>query len=255
MSGKRKLFVQMDQRIGRGVVIDPDVTMRYPSSRYPQHAARLLCDCGNEYTTALCNLVGKYANTVSCGCKKREAAEDLTGMKFGMLTAIERAPNRQRNGPSRTFWLCECDCGGRKVVETHGMKSGSIKSCGCLRNPPKSGSAQRTVLRTYKGAARSRGLTWELSDEIFNRLTSGLCEYCDAPPSRISQSKAGEIFVWNGIDRVNNALGYIEGNVVTCCMQCNIGKRDYTLDEFKSWIGRLAIKNGFVRPEGLSVAS
>ena len=33
---------------------------------------------------------------------------DLTGMKFGRLTVIERAENA-KNGNLR--WLCKCECG------------------------------------------------------------------------------------------------------------------------------------------------
>ena len=34
---------------------------------------------------------------------------DLTGQKFGRLTVIDRAPNKN----SRTAWNCLCDCGNR----------------------------------------------------------------------------------------------------------------------------------------------
>lgn len=246
MSGYRKHFVQLGQRFGRGVVIDSEVKVKYPSSRYPVHGARLLCDCGREYDSPLYALY--KGATVSCGCKKFETWKDLTGLRFGMLTVIGRAPNRKGN----IHWLCQCDCGQKKAVDSHGMKSGIVKSCGCLRNPPIPGSARRQILRTYKRAAKIRNLGWELTDEDFDSLTSAVCEYCDSPPSKVSQSKSGEIFIWNGIDRVDNSLGYAQGNVVTCCTQCNIAKRDYTLDEFKAWIERLALKNGFVRAEALN---
>lgn len=55
---------------------------------------------------------------------------DLTGMKFGRLTVIERAENRK----SRTFWLCKCDCGSLKPVNSIDMMGGRIISCGCIRN-------------------------------------------------------------------------------------------------------------------------
>ena len=37
---------------------------------------------------------------------------DLTDMRFGKLTVIERAPNR--NG--KTYWKCKCDCGTEKEI-------------------------------------------------------------------------------------------------------------------------------------------
>lgn len=54
--------------------------------------------------------------------------EDLTGRRFGYLTALERAPKGTK---SRTSWLCECECGRRKVVLAFNLKSGASRSCGC----------------------------------------------------------------------------------------------------------------------------
>lgn len=53
--------------------------------------------------------------------------EDLTGQKFGRLTVIERAPNK--NG--RTAWVCKCNCGNEKIVISKSLKDGNTKSCGC----------------------------------------------------------------------------------------------------------------------------
>lgn len=56
--------------------------------------------------------------------------EDLRGRKFGKLTAIEMVdvPNTHH-----TFWRWRCDCGNEKVIRTDYVKSGSVKSCGCIR--------------------------------------------------------------------------------------------------------------------------
>lgn len=68
------LFVEIGQRIGRGVVLDSDV--RIPrSGRSGLRGARLRCDCGDEYVSALQALVGKRPEnqrTMSCGCLRRE---------------------------------------------------------------------------------------------------------------------------------------------------------------------------------------
>lgn len=58
---------------------------------------------------------------------------DLTGQKFGMLTVICRAQDYvQENGRHRVMWLCECECGNTKVIKGDSLKSGAIRSCGCL---------------------------------------------------------------------------------------------------------------------------
>lgn len=57
-------------------------------------------------------------------------AIDLTGQRFGRLTAIERvgtAKNRQ------SLWKCKCDCGNEVTVPAYTLKSGRTTSCGCFQ--------------------------------------------------------------------------------------------------------------------------
>ena len=58
--------------------------------------------------------------------------KDLTGMKFGKLTVIEKAGYKNRNSQ----WLCECECGNTTVVGKGRLTSGTTKSCGCLKHRP-----------------------------------------------------------------------------------------------------------------------
>lgn len=55
--------------------------------------------------------------------------EDLSGQKFGKLTAISRVYLTNRY---RTKWLCICECGTEKTIYAQYLKSGHTKSCGCL---------------------------------------------------------------------------------------------------------------------------
>ena len=54
---------------------------------------------------------------------------DLTGDKFGYLTAIRMANERTRNG--RIQWECVCECGNHVIVPAHKLRCGEVKSCGC----------------------------------------------------------------------------------------------------------------------------
>lgn len=56
--------------------------------------------------------------------------KDLTGMKFGRLTVIERAENRN----NRVHWNCICECGNTCSVMSKHLISGHTRSCGCLNN-------------------------------------------------------------------------------------------------------------------------
>ena len=57
-------------------------------------------------------------------------ALDLTGQRFGNLITISKAPSR--NG--KTYWLCRCDCGKEKEIQTGHLTSGTTTSCGCLQS-------------------------------------------------------------------------------------------------------------------------
>lgn len=60
--------------------------------------------------------------------------KDLTGKKFGRLTLIERVDDVYRsNGKPRSRYLCECECGKRKIIFGENLTSGKTKSCGCLQ--------------------------------------------------------------------------------------------------------------------------
>lgn len=54
---------------------------------------------------------------------------DLTGREIGNWKVISFS-GVSKQGCAE--WLCECRCGKRKIVSGHAMRSGKIKSCGCL---------------------------------------------------------------------------------------------------------------------------
>ena len=53
---------------------------------------------------------------------------DLSGKKFGRLKVINIAYKKNYN----YYWNCICDCGKQKIVMGSHLRSGRIKSCGCL---------------------------------------------------------------------------------------------------------------------------
>jgi len=53
---------------------------------------------------------------------------DLTGLRFGRLTVIDRCGSRSNN----PLWNCKCDCGETKQVVSSCLARGKTQSCGCL---------------------------------------------------------------------------------------------------------------------------
>ena len=56
----------------------------------------------------------------------RGKTEDITGQKFGKLTAIKFDHKEKDN---RYCWLFKCDCGGEIVARKSAVMGGQVKSC------------------------------------------------------------------------------------------------------------------------------
>lgn len=103
------------------------------------------CDCGNvfyRYTSSV-----KKGKDCGCGIKKKN---DLTGKKFGMLTALKKV-GTDKNGEAR--WLCKCDCGNMTVVSRANLSINKTKtiSCGCWRTKmiTRHNHANSKIYKTY----------------------------------------------------------------------------------------------------------
>jgi hypothetical protein len=168
-------------------------------------------------------------------------AKNLTGQKFGKLTAIE--PTKQKRD-RHIIWKCLCDCG--KITYIRSMSFGRIKSCGCLIKEnnherfslPNGDACRNSLYNNYKRGAIKRNLSFELTKEEFRNLTKQSCYYCGSEPNQeYKQPNTNGNYIYNGIDRTDNTKGYILDNCVPCCGKCNRAKDIMTLEEFYNWIG------------------
>jgi len=56
---------------------------------------------------------------------------DLTGKKFSRWTVVKKTGCSRANGAN---WLCVCDCGTQKIVNSRALRYGQSRSCGCYRS-------------------------------------------------------------------------------------------------------------------------
>jgi hypothetical protein len=177
------------------------------------------------------------------------AYKDRTGERYGSLVILSYAGTRDHS----RVWLCRCDCGTVKEVPWKAIQQNHTRSCGCRKglflrpggyNRLSTGEAAANALfGMYKKAAGERGYDWQLSKELFIKLTSGDCFYCGCKPFKVwngnGKRNTHGSYLYNGIDRVNNSIGYLPDNVVSCCWTCNVAKASMVQSEFYEWIERV----------------
>jgi len=86
----------------------------------------------------------------------------------------------------------------------------------------------------YKSAASRKGLIFGLTSGQVYAMFESPCVYCDTEGSNNCKG-----FAYNGIDRVDSAVGYVARNCVPCCWNCNRMKSNWALDEFLGWAARV----------------
>ena len=111
-----------NQRFGKLIAIKP-----IGINKSGQYKWLCQCDCGNQTITTSDKL--KRGHTKSYGCLKAPKGIDISGKRFGRLTAIKSLGSSGR----AKIWLCQCDCGNQVKVLTNRLTSGSVKSCDCLQ--------------------------------------------------------------------------------------------------------------------------
>lgn len=171
---------------------------------------------------------------------------DLLNKKFGKLTILEQCllPNKTNRG---RYWRCKCECGNIKITYTSLLTSGRVSSCGCARKRLNfwsrknfGESTKNYIINQYKMNAKNKNLEFNLNVEEIDKLFCGNCFYCGVKPSKILKLKNcyGE-FVYNGIDRVDNSIGYVNSNCVSCCEKCNYKKLDFSFEDFFNLIKKI----------------
>lgn len=178
--------------------------------------------------------------------------KDLTGQRFGRLVVLRYIGYViDGKGYRKSLWECECDCETIDIYRTSSLtrNKGGTNSCGCLvresciarstncawnRQPP--GVAQLSAKWRYLNqGAKVRGLLVFFLKEAHDQLCLSNCYWCGKNP----QLPHGNghipkdlVIPVNGVDRRDNSLGYVEGNVVSCCATCNEMKMDRAEEEF-----------------------
>lgn len=179
-----------------------------------------------------------------CECQLLQDAEKSIGSRFNKLTIIEVFYGIYKKCGNRIYYKCQCDCGVETFALPSRLKSGHVKSCGCL-NTYSSAQSARPRLRPFEhhfnnlitGAIRrNRKYEVTITYEDYVEFTKiDKCHYCD------------DVIFWHKhksgkndqpgksshyIDRKDNDIGYTKSNCVVCCAKCNRSKLERPYDEW-----------------------
>lgn len=107
---------------------------------------------------------------------------------------------------------------------------------------------QRVFYENHKKllqGAKRRKLAVSITRKQVYKMFSEQCVYCGTTDSRRTYPNSkwsGRTIAYamcNGIDRLDNTIGYVNGNVATCCARCNKAKSNLAFCEWVTWIQRL----------------
>lgn len=124
---------------------------------------------------------------------------DLSGQAFGRLTVIRRAYNDGHD----LYWECRCSCDSTCFATTGHLRSGFVRSCGCLRAETRvrNGHARATHGHTANDSRSSTYLSWTaLFQRCYNPQPRSFKTYGGAnPPVKVCDR-------WNGPDGFQHFL-------------------------------------------------
>lgn len=149
---------------------------------------------------------------------------DITGNKYGYLTAVKHVRYDQKVRAS--IWLYRCDCGNEKELQARTVTAGRIKTCGKCQlgrklkgERPAIGRAVRQLFARYIRRAIREKKRWTLSMEDFRQLIDSSCRLCGKAP--IIQMK-GSRLRYNNVVLVESTKEYTQENVACVCKKCDL---------------------------------
>jgi len=139
--------------------------------------------------------------------------ENLLNKKFNQLTIIKFIETR---GKSRhAYWLCRCSCGNEKILRVGHLKSGQVKSCGCLSRKK---ASVRFIKYANSKAHKGEGNPQWKGDEakvsaihnwLARHFTKEKCSKCDSVKTLDWALKTGKKYSHN------------KNNFLVLCRSCH----------------------------------
>lgn len=110
-----------------------------PRHLLPESSISVTVTCPSCSETRMVDFKG-LRRCNSAKCLKCSTSNDLTGRKFGRLTAIKQVATPQGIVGKKLYWLFRCECGNEHIAIGSDVTQGKTTSCGCFLLEMLSGS-------------------------------------------------------------------------------------------------------------------
>lgn len=167
--------------------------------------------------------------------------KDITSQVINCWKILGFSGHRTSNKSRFYFWDTQCtNCGivASKDI-SHINKTQTCRHCKMMKR----GEAGLNVLfYAYKSNTKKETKReFSLTRDEFQEITSKNCYYCAGVPIRTicgAKTKYSDwgVYTFNGIDRLDNEIGYVKLNCVPCCKRCNWAKGISSAEDFKAYI-------------------
>jgi hypothetical protein len=191
---------------------------------------------------ARCNMIKSSAT-----CRKQPYSDDFTNdIIFEMMlkgcfycgelaTTIDRIDSKLEHTPGNCVGSCNgCNISKGASDPATFIKKAYYRARGEYYDDDSDVwfvNKQKPRLDMYNTRAKKQRVPFELTKSDFETLVNGDCEYCHRSPT-----------TWFGIDRMVPSEGYVLGNVVSCCWDCNNDKSTDDVDTMISRNERIAVR-------------
>jgi len=162
----------------------------------------------------------------------RKRKECQPGQRFNKLVVIRQVEPTGKQNPRINYYELQCDCGNKAVADALSLHNGRRVGCGCTKGNwwNKKTTAGWTSYHYYsvlKRTAAKKKREFQLTLEQYNEVVAKPCGYCGTTENV-------------SVDRIDNDVGYVVGNVTPCCKVCNRMKHAMSHDEFVKHLRRIA---------------
>jgi hypothetical protein len=173
-------------------------------------------------------------------------AKDLTGLKFGKLTALRPSGKSNHYG---IIWIVRCECGkefekgASELIRKPRRKNQIPQSCGCYGKRNRSpkykgiGDLSHTKFHNIQNSAKERNLLFKITIRQAWNLFIKQNGKCALTGISITLNPKSVVEGANtaSLDRIDNSKGYVRGNLQWVHVRINFMKHAMSQEEFVQW--------------------